>query len=220
MSLWRECYFGKLSVLLTANGIETKSCNTIRAKTRNLIELRTQVQPRDWLLRIYELDTQLTSWYSGISDWLSYTKRNLYEQLVNNQQSLFLFVHALYHQCRTVLHSSLVPQFSGLVLPDEIPAEVAHVSARIALKGAQDISSLAADVVALDWDATQIPGFVGYCMYVSASIHIAALGSKESTLQQLARSSLISNLKCLKSMKLYWSNIEKLVSIFSRCCSC
>ena len=191
------------------------TCNTIRAKIRNLIDLRTQVQARDWLLRIYDLDTQLTSWYSGISDRFSYTKRNLYEQLVNSQQSLFLFVHALYHQCRTVLHSSLVPQFSGLVLPDAIPAEVAHVSARIALKSAQEISNLGADIVALDWDAAQIPGFVGYCMYVSASIHIAVLGWKDSTLQQAARSSLISNLKCLKSMRLYWSNIEKLVSIIS-----
>lgn len=183
-----------------------------RTKTRNMIESRSQAQARNWLLDVYDLDSQLTFWYSSISERLSYTKRNLYEQLVNNQHSLFLFVHALHHQCRTVLHSSLVPQFSGLHLPETIPAEVTKTSARSALKSAQDIANIGADLVALDWNPTQIPGFVGYCMYVSASIHTAVLGSRDFTLKTCARASLISCLKVLKSVKLHWSNLEELVS--------
>lgn len=161
---------------------------------------------------MYELEGQLVLWRSGLSDQFSYSKRNLYEQPVIKQQSLFILVHALYHQCRIVLHSFLVPQFSGLQLPETIPAEVTNASARIALRSAQEISSLGADLSALDWDPTRIPGFVGYCMYVSASIQIGVLGSTDSLLKACARISLASNLEWLNSMKIYWSNLEKLVS--------
>ena len=183
----------------------------LRAKIRNLIEKRSQIQSRDWLISAYELESQLTLWHSSMSEQLSYTKRNLYDHLVVSQQSFLLFVHVLYHQCRTVLHSSLVPQFSGLQLPETVPAEVTNVSARIALQNAQDISNIGADLVTLDRDPTQIPGFFGYCMYVSASIHIAMLGSGDSTLRANSRIWLISNLKWLKSMRYYWKNLDKLV---------
>lgn len=161
---------------------------------------------------MYQLESQLASWRSGLSDQFSYSKRNLYEQPVIKQQSLFILVHALYHQCRIVLHSFLVPQFSGLRLPETIPTEVTNASARIALRSAQEISSLGADLSALDWDPTRIPGFVGYCMYVSASIQIGVLGSTDSLLKACARISLASSLEWLNSLKIYWSNLEKLVS--------
>ena len=128
---------------------------------------------------------------------------------------MYIFVHALYHQCRLVLHASLAPQFSGLDLHERLPSEAASLSARIALKSAQEISEIGADVLALDWDAGQIAPFVGYCMYVSASIHVTLLGSRDATLAALARANLISNMKLLKSMKLYWANLQRLVSLVS-----
>ena len=185
---------------------------TWRAKIRHLVASRKHSPAREWLTDVYELDSQLIVWRSELPGHLLYSKRNLYEQPVFNQQSLFLLVHAFYHQCRTVLHSTLVPQFSGLPLPETVPVEITCVSARIALKGAQEITSLGADLEALDWDPTRIPAFVGYCMYVSASIQIAILGSAESPLKACARTSLISNLKWLNSLQIYWAHLGKLVS--------
>ena len=125
---------------------------------------------RQWLADAFELEGQLLVWRSGLSEAFSYTKRNLYEQLVVNKQTLYVFVHALYHQCLLVLHSSLVPLFSGLDLPETVPPGVTSVSARTALRSAQEVSGIGADLLALDWDPTQIPAFVGYCMFVHQSI--------------------------------------------------
>ena len=95
---------------------------------------------------------------------------------------------------------------------ERLPSEATSLNARIALNSAQKISELGADLLALDWDPAQIGCFVGYCMYVSASIHITLLCSKDITLAALARSNLVSNLKLLKSMKSYWIALERLVS--------
>ena len=167
---------------------------------------------KECIADLFELDSQLSRWSSRLPLPLNYSKRNLSQQLLVHQQHMYIFVHALYHQCRLVLHSSLVPQFCGLPLLDTIPVEVISVSARVALKSAQAISELAADLAALEWDLIQVAPFVGYCMYVSASIHIAFLFSTDTTLAMLARTRLISNLKVLKSMKTYWTNLERLVS--------
>ena len=181
-------------------------------KIRNLVRLTDRISGREWLTELFELEGRLSIWSSQLPEPLRYSKRNLYEQLVVLQQPVYTFVHALYHQCRLVLHSSLVPKFSGIYLDKAIPQEATAVSARIALKSAQRISELGADLLALDWDPSQIASFVGYCMYVSASIHIAFLCSRDTSLATPARSNLIASIKLLKSMKMYWTNLERLVS--------
>jgi hypothetical protein len=102
--------------------------------------------------------------------------------------------------------------FSGVRLDRSVPAEATILSARIALKSAQRISEIAADIMALEWNAAEIASFVGYCNYVSASIHIALICSHDPSLAIPARANLIASLKLLKSMKMYWTNLERLVS--------
>ena len=131
------------------------------------------------------------------------------------QQPAYIFVHALHYQCCLVLHSSLVPQFSGLSIDASVSVEVVSVSARVALRNAQAISELGSDLIALDWDLSRIAPFVGYCIYVSASIHIVFLFSRNEALAALARIRLISNLKVLSAMKGSWSNLERLVHMHS-----
>lgn len=124
-------------------------------------------------------------------------------------------MHAVHRQCRLVLHASLVPQFSGLDLPGGIPPEVTSVSARIAWSSAEDISRLANDLLAMDWDPAKIPAFVGYCLYASASVHIAVLAVGDPALTNRAKAHLASTLKLLKSLKPYWSVLNKLVRILA-----
>ena len=128
---------------------------------------------------------------------------------------MYVFVHALYHQCRLVLHSALVPRFSGLHLHHRLPPEASSLSARIALGSVQALSEIGADLLALDWDPAQIPAFVGYCMYVGASINVTLLGSRDAALAAHARTNLASNLRLLKSLKVFWTNLERLVSEIS-----
>lgn len=163
------------------------------------------------MARLFEIEGQLSNWSAQLHETFKYSKRNLYEQLVVNQQPVYVFFHILYHQCRLVLHSSLVPKFGGLRLPEAIPTEATSLSARIALTSAQKISEIGANLLALDWPASQIPSFVGYCMYVSASVHITLLSSRDVSLATFARANLISSLKVLLSVKAYWTNLERLV---------
>lgn len=121
-------------------------------------------------------------------------------------------MHALHRQSRLVLHASLVPQFSGLTLPEGISPEMTSVSARIVCSSAVDISCLADDLSTMAWDTARIPAFVGYCLYAAASIHIAVLGVSDSVLAERARGHLISALRLLKPLKMYWLVLKKLVS--------
>ena len=128
---------------------------------------------------------------------------------------MYIFIHTLYHQCRLVLHTALVPQFCGLHLHENLPSEATGLSARIALKSALKISEMAADLLALDWDPAQIPSFVGYCLYVSGTILITLVHSRDSMLATLAAEHFSPTFKLLKLMKVYWINLERLVSCVS-----
>ncbi|KIW43418.1 hypothetical protein, variant [Exophiala oligosperma] len=180
------------------------------AKIRDLVRTTDRMAVKDWLAELFSLDGSLSTWITRLPDCFRYSKRTLYEQLVVNHQPVYVFVYALYHQCKLVLHSSLVPQFSGVRLYETPPTEAANLSARIALKSAQSLSELGSDLLALDWDPAQIPAFVGYCMYVSAWINITLLSSTDTAIAALAQKNLIYNLKLLKSMKPYWANLERL----------
>jgi hypothetical protein len=106
----------------------------------------------------------------------------------------------------------VVPKFSGVHLHDSLPAQATSVSARIALESAQKISEMALDLLALECPGSQIPSFVGYCMYVSASIHTTLLYSRDPSLSVVARANLTASLQILRSVKVYWTNLERLVS--------
>lgn len=198
-------WYGIFSIVFTIS-------NMCRRDIRGHIRSIHRSSAMEWMARLFEIEGQLSKWPAQLHETFKYSKRSLYEQLVVNQQPVFIFVHALYHQCRLVLHSSLVPKFGGLRLPEAIPSEATSLSARIALTSAQKISELGADLLALDWHASQIPSFVGYCMYVSASIHITLLSSRDASLSTMARGNLITSLKVLVSVKMYWTNLERLVS--------
>lgn len=185
--------------------------NRCRAAVEDYLEARQYKSTREGLADLFDLDARLSAWSAALHPYLTYSKRNLYKQLVVDQEPSYIFVHALHHQCCLVLHSSLVPQFSGLSLDSSISNEVINVSAKVALKHAKAISELGSDLISLDWDFSRVAPFVGYCVYVSASIYIVFLFSQNEGLATLAKSSLVVNLKVLKAMKGYWSNLERMV---------
>lgn len=175
------------------------------------MEAREFKSTKEGLADLFDLDARLSAWSTALHPSLTYSKRNLYKQLVVDQEPSYIFVHALHHQCCLVLHSSLVPQFSGLSLDSSVSNEAVYVSARVALKHAKAISELASDLIALDWDFSRVPPFVGYCIYVSASIYVVFLFSQNEGLATEAKSNLIVNLKVLQAMKGYWSILERMV---------
>jgi hypothetical protein len=80
-----------------------------------------------------------------------------------------------------------------------------------ALDSAQSLSTLAADLFALDWDPATLAPFTGYSMY-SAAATLLALTS--TTFTKTFSDVLHTALPCLKlldAMKRYWKHLERLV---------
>lgn len=127
------------------------------------------------------------------------------------QQPVFAVIHAQHHQCRLVLYSSIVPQFSGLALTNITTPEVVKTAAQVALSSARALSEIGADLLALEWDPSQVAAFFGYCMYAAASIHITLIFSSDRYVANEAYKNLTSSLKILKAMKPYWKVLGKLV---------
>ncbi|KAJ8606770.1 hypothetical protein MRB53_040696 [Persea americana] len=167
---------------------------------------------KDCIADLFDLDEKLTQWYSNLDSSLIYTKRNLYQMLVVNEQHLYTLTHTMYHLCRLVLHTSLVPQFSGQHTFENMPVEVLSTCAKVGVKSAQAISDMCADLIALEWEPARIVPFFGYCAYVSASTLVVLLHSSDKSMAASARAKLRSNIVILKSMKCYWVSLERLVS--------
>lgn len=151
------------------------------------------------MAQLFALDQQLTEWYSDLPASMAYTRDNLHEYCNQKQDLWFVAMHTAYHQSKIVLHSTMVPHFSGIPLPHAVPRAAVRTSARTALEGARLISDMAADLNSLAIDGARLPPFTGYCMYVSASILIAFISSKDEALAATARSGLVSVLKVLES---------------------
>lgn len=164
------------------------------------------------MTQLFILDQQLTERYSDLPASMTYTRGNLNEFCNLQKYPWFVAMHAIYHQSKIVLHSTMVPHFSGIPLQNAVPRAAVRTSARTALEGAKLMSEMAADLNSLNIDAARLPPFTGYCMYVSASILIAFISSKDEALAATARSGLVSVLKVLEPMKMCWKNLDKLVS--------
>ena len=183
-----------------------------RAAIGDYIAARPKQSSAERLAELFRLDQLLTTWSRSLHPSISYSKRNLYRQLVIEQQPTYVFVHSLHHQCWLALHISMVPQFSGLPVDHNVSPELVTASAMVALKHARAISKLCSDLIALDWDFYRLAPFVGYCIYVSASIHIVFLFLDNERLSRLAQRMLASNLRVLRAVKPYWFNLDRLVS--------
>lgn len=183
-----------------------------RTKVCDYIENRKGLAVNEAMAQLFALDQQLTEWYSDLPVSMAYTRDNLHKYHNLKQDPWFVAMHAVYHQSKIVLHSTTVPHFSGVPLQQAVPRAAIRTSARTALEGAKLMSEMATDLNSLNIDAARLPPFTGYCMYVSASILIAFISSKDEALAATARSGLVSVLKVLESMKLCWKNLDKLVS--------
>lgn len=170
-----------------------------RTKVCDYLENKKGFAVNEAMAHLFALDQQLTEWYSDLPASMAYTRDNLHEYCNLKQDPWFVAMHTIYHQSKIVLHSAMVPHFSGIPLQHAVPRAAVRTSARTALEGARLMSEMAADLNSMSIDAARLPPFTGYCMYVSASILIAFISSKDEALATTARSGLVSVLKVLEA---------------------
>lgn len=186
------------------------------ARIHDHIEQRKRVSAKQSLIELLDLDHWLSNWMRTMAPDLVYNKSNLCKHTSEGNQMTFVLLHSGFHQCRMILHATVVPQFGGLSASNEISPETVRISAVTALNNANAIAGLAADLLELDIDPSRLPPIVGHSMYVAATIHITFISASHTDLSNSARKGLTSTLAVLKLMKPYWANLQKLVRIGRR----
>ncbi|QIW98290.1 hypothetical protein AMS68_003808 [Peltaster fructicola] len=177
------------------------------AKVRDHIASRRTSTQNEVLTSLLNLQQELAEWLTTIHPSLAYSKRNLFEQVVYKQDSIFSALHTMLHHCRLTLHSSLVPRFSGK-LSCNLPAEIIKMSTEASIRSAAGLAEIANDLIAFDCDYAKLPPYVGYCMYVAGSIHVTMISSP--ALGETARKNLGLNMTVLQGMKPFWAILERL----------
>lgn len=195
-------------------------------KTQDYVESRSRITAKQVMLDLFvsdnlldrrlhlthnqDLDQWLSSFISTLSPGLTYSKRNLYEQVVVKRQTLFPVLHSVLLQCRMVLHTSGLPQSGDIC--NGVSSQAVNISSTTALQAADAVATIADDMLFLELDPTQFAPVLGHCMYIAANVHIRFVSSKDAALASSARKGMISTLCILKRMKPFYMSLQQLVS--------
>lgn len=138
-------------------------------------------------------------------------KRTLPAELRNSQENLhnhdaaklanqFLFMHIASNQVMLFLHRFAIPSAPGARSPIEAPKSFLAEAGPIAIDAASQISALLKN--ALEHNA--VAPFIGYCAFLSSTVHVWGIFSKNSSLEESSKTNLATNVKYLSKMKKHW----------------
>ena len=161
-----------------------------------------------------ELQRQAESFHASLPECLKYTTENLQTHAAEKIANQFLFLHIAYNQIMLCLHNFAIPASPGGRIPKEMPKEFVNDSAQTALEAASQISALLNETT----NHLVAAPFAGYCAFVSSTVHIWGVFSKNPQLEASSKRNLAYNVKYLGMMKKYWGMFhymaEKLKDIY------
>ena len=83
-----------------------------------------------------------------------------------------------YHLCACILHSSIVPVFSGVASDPQISKRFSRMSAKEAIKHSTIVLDMATTFLNICTDVTLLSGITGYALFVSSSIQFKSLSAQ------------------------------------------
>lgn len=135
----------------------------------------------------------------GLPDSLTYSPENLRLHDTEAMANQFLFLHISIQQNILFMNRFAVSSPAGVAQTDVPKTFVTKAGAK-AFGAANRISDLLRDA-----DSYLIAApFVGYCAFLSATVHIFGIFSGNSTVEQSAKRNLATNVRFLGKMKRYW----------------
>ncbi|KAI9664146.1 MAG: hypothetical protein M1829_006013 [Trizodia sp. TS-e1964] len=166
--------------------------------------------------RFSELIAQAEAFKAGLPNPLQYTAENLHYYSSERLANQFLFLHIAYHQVLLFLNKFAVPTTSGASTPKDMPESFLSKAGHAAIHAADQISALIRDS---EGHAVVAP-FIGYCAFLSSTVHIIGIFSKNTELKTSSRRNLVSNVHYLGQMRRYWGMFhfmaENLKEIYSQ----
>ena len=146
------------------------------------------------------LEAQAEDFSSSLPTHLHYTTGNLKNHAAERLANQFLFMHICYHQVNLFLHRFAIPSISGRESLKEMPKAFVSEAWNVAINAAKQISGLIS--VAEEHQVTA--PFAGYCAFLSSTVHIWGIFSKNVELEASSKRDLAHNVKYLSKMRKYW----------------
>lgn len=147
-----------------------------------------------------KLKRQVEEYQASLPERLRYSSENLQTHAAEKLANQFLFLHVTYNQVILFLHKFAIPASPGGKIPADLSKEFINEAVQTAVEAASQISSL------LNETANHLVAapFVGYCAFVSSTVHIWGIFSKSAQLEATSKRNLGYNVKYLGMMKKYW----------------
>ncbi|EOD49146.1 putative c6 transcription factor protein [Neofusicoccum parvum UCRNP2] len=147
-----------------------------------------------------ELKREAHEFRASLPERLHYTQENLQNHITEKTANQFIFLHIVYHQIILFLNRFALPSHAGSRPPQDMPHQFLTEAAHAALDAANQISLLVNE--AMNYNVV-VP-FAGYCAFLSSTVHIRGVFSKNPKLEMVSKRYLAYNVKFLSKMKKYW----------------
>ena len=147
-----------------------------------------------------ELRRQANDFKESLPADLQDSRVNLKNHAAERLGNQFLFMHIASNQVVLFLHRFAIPTAPGARNPKELPTKFLAEAVPAVLDAASQISILVND--ALEYHA--VAPFLGYCAFMSSTIHVWGIFSKNKYIEASCKRHLASNVKYLGKMKKYW----------------
>ncbi|KAF2101516.1 hypothetical protein NA57DRAFT_34912, partial [Rhizodiscina lignyota] len=136
----------------------------------------------------------------SIPSWYAYTPENLQVHCTEKIANQFVFMHMFIHQNILFLNRFALPSTTGARPSKDMPSEFLSNATKAALEAANQVSSLLIDAI----DHRVVAPFAGYCAFLSSTVHIHGIFSKNPKIEGPAKKNLAINVKYLGKIKRYW----------------
>ena len=157
--------------------------------------------------RFSALKEQVSQFTSQLPLHLQNTKENLRSHAAEKLGNQFIFLHVAANHVIIFLHRYAIPTMPGATNVSGMPKQFLMEAGPAAVQAATNISLLLDD--ALDYNA--VAPFIGYCAFLSGTVHVWGMFSKNTSWEMTCKRSLDSNIKYLSKMEEYWGMVSLLV---------
>ena len=143
---------------------------------------------------------QTESFNSSLPDSLKYTAENLHAHETEGLANQFLFLHISMQQNILFMNRFAVPGQTGGRPSADVPKDFVTKAGAKAFEAANRISELLKDGESHFVTAP----FTGYCAFLSSTVHVFGVFSKNPAMEVASKRNLATNVKYLSKMKRYW----------------
>ncbi|RFU26937.1 hypothetical protein B7463_g9407, partial [Scytalidium lignicola] len=147
-----------------------------------------------------ELIKQAESFTDELPDSLKYRPENLRTHDTEGLANQFLFLHISIQQNILFMNRFAVPAQPGGRPPKDVPKDFVTKAGAKAFEAANKISELLRDGETY----FIVAPFTGYCAFLSSTVHVFGVFSKNSAMEASSKRNLATNVKYLSKMKRYW----------------